>query len=83
MDMAQPFRSALSVPITVGTDTWQMSVYRAVRRDDSWVVDLVLVGPRTHTLSVSTGARQGPEIAAQTVVSLAREWLLRENQKES
>jgi hypothetical protein len=83
MGMSQPFTSALAVPITVGTNTWQMYVYHAVCRDDSWVVDLVLVGPQTHTLRISTEARQEPRIAAQTVVGLAREWLLSQNQKES
>jgi hypothetical protein len=72
--------AALPVPITIGTDTWQMYVYHAVCRDESWVVDLVLVGPRTYTLKISTGGRQEPEIAAQTVISLARDWLLSENQ---
>lgn len=83
MDMPQPFASALAVPLTVGPDTWQMYVYHAVCRDDSWVVDLVLVGPRTHTLRISTEARQEPQIAAQTVIGLAREWLLSQDQKES
>ena len=82
MDMPQPFTAALSVPITVGTDTWQMYVYHVVCRNGSWVVDLVLVGPRTHTLRISTEARQEPKIAAQTVISLAREWLLSENHDE-
>ena len=82
MDMPQPFTSALSVPITVGTDTWQMYVYHVACRDENWVVDLVLVGPRTYTLRISTGGRQEPERAAQTVISLAREWLLSENHSE-
>ena len=79
--MAQPFASGLSVPLTVGTDLWRMNVYRAVCRDDKWEIDVDLVGPRTYTLSMSTDAAEEPEIAAQTVVSLVREWLARENQK--
>jgi hypothetical protein len=81
--MAEPFISAFSVPITVGTDIWRMDVSRAVRRDEKWVVDLVLVGPRTYTLNISTDAHEEPEIAAQTVIGLVRAWLLTEKQKES
>ena len=73
--MPQPF-SAPAVPLTVGRDTWQMYVYHAVCRDHSWVVDLVLVGPQTHTLRISTEAREEPKTAAQAVIGLAREWLL-------
>jgi hypothetical protein len=80
--MAEPFISAFSVPITVGTDIWRMDVSRAVRLDEKWVVDLVLVGPRTYTLNISTDAHE-PEIAAQTVIGLVRAWLLTEKQKES
>ena len=82
MRMAQPFPAGLSFPLTVGTDIWRMNVHSAVCRDEKWVVDVVLVGPRTYTLSISTDAGEEPEIAAQTVVTLVREWLLNENQKE-
>jgi hypothetical protein len=73
--MAQPFPPGLTVPLTVGTDVWRMNVHGAVCRDDKWVIDVVLVGPRTHTLSISTHAPEEPEIAAQTVISLVRAWL--------
>jgi hypothetical protein len=82
MDMARPVTSALSVPIKVGGATWRMHVHGAVCRNNRWIVDLVLVGPQTHTLSVSTVAGQEPEIAAQAVISVVREWLLSENQNE-
>jgi hypothetical protein len=81
--MARPFTAAFSVPITVGADLWRMDVSRAVRRDEQWVVDLVLVGPRTYTLNIATDAQEEPEIAAQTVIGLVRAWLLAEQQKES
>ena len=76
--MEQPFSSPFAVPITVGTHVWQMRVRSAVCRDDKWVVDLVLVGPRTYSLSISTETPQKPENAAQTVIGVVREWLVKE-----
>lgn len=60
-----------------------MDVSSAVCRDEKWVVDLVLVGPRTYTLNISTDAGEEPEMAAQTVIGLVRAWLLTEKQRES
>ena len=82
MPSEQPFIPAFSVPITVGTNVWQMQVRSAVCRDDKWVVDLVLIGPRTYSLSISTETPQKPENAAQTVIGVVREWLLKEAARE-
>ena len=76
--MNQPFSSPFAVPITVGAHVWQIQVRSAVCRDDKWVVDLVLVGPRTYSLSISTETPQKPENAAQTVIGVVREWLVKE-----